>query len=72
MQSSDELRREIEALRDRTFKLSAAILRISVNLDVSTVLREVIEKVWSLSQFGSYFRRGDILVSWADSVPIQS
>ena len=72
MQSNDELRREIEALRDRTSKLSAAILRVSVNLDVRTVLQEVFERAWSLSQFVSYFRRGDILVSWADSVPVQS
>ena len=34
MQSSDEPRREIEALRDRISKLSAAILRINVSLDV--------------------------------------
>ena len=45
MQSPDELRQEIEALQDRIFKLSAAILRISVSLDVRTVLQEVVERV---------------------------
>ena len=37
MKSSDDLRREIEALRDRISKLSAAILRISESLDVSRI-----------------------------------
>ena len=43
MQSPDELRRENEALRDRISKFSAAILRISVSLGVSTVLQQVAE-----------------------------
>ena len=38
-----ELRQEYEALRDRTSRLSAAILRISASLDLDTVLREVVE-----------------------------
>ena len=49
MQSSDELRRENEALRDRISKLSAAILRISVSLDVSTVLQEAVESACALT-----------------------
>ena len=38
LQSPDELRQEIETLRDRNSWLIAAILRISVSLDVSIVL----------------------------------
>ena len=49
MHSRDELRREIETLRDRISKLSAAILRISVSLDVSTVLQEVVESACALT-----------------------
>ncbi len=41
MQSPDEVRQEVEALRNRISKLSAAILRISVSLDVRTVLQEI-------------------------------
>ena len=36
-----ELSRENEALRDRISKLSAAILRISVSLDVNAVFHEI-------------------------------
>ena len=49
MQSPDELRRENEALRDRISKLSAAILRISVSLDVSNVLQEAVESACALT-----------------------
>ncbi len=49
MQSPDELKRENEALRDRISKLSAAILRISESLDVSTVLQEVVESACALT-----------------------
>ena len=38
IQSPDELRQEIEGLRDRISKLSADILRISLSLDVRTFL----------------------------------
>lgn len=62
IQNPGELRREIEALRDRISQLNAAILRISVSLDVSAVLHEVVERARSLSQFGSYIRRSDVLV----------
>ena len=43
MSSSDELRREIEGLRDRMSRLSAASLRINASLDLDTVLGEVVE-----------------------------
>ena len=49
MQSPDELRREIETLRDRTSKLSAAVLWISESLDVNTVLQEVVECACALT-----------------------
>ena len=49
MQSPDKLRRKIEALEDRISKLSAAILRISESLDVSTVLQEVVESACALT-----------------------
>ena len=49
MQSPDELRRENETLRDRISKLSAAILRISSSLDLSTVLREVVDGARALT-----------------------
>ena len=39
----DDLRREIEALRDRISRLSAAVLRISASLDLDTVLHEIVE-----------------------------
>ena len=43
LQSPDELRQEIDALRDRISRLNEAILRISRSLDVGTVLRESVE-----------------------------
>ena len=49
MQRQDELRRENEALRDRISKLSAAILRISVSLDVGTVLQEIVKSACALT-----------------------
>ena len=49
MNSPDELRREIEALRGRISGLSAAVLRISASLDVNTVLREVVESARALT-----------------------
>ena len=41
--------REIEALRARVSRLSAAILRISASLDLDTVLREVMESARALT-----------------------
>ncbi len=49
MKNSDELRREIETLRDRISKLTAASLRISASLDVETVLREIMEGARALT-----------------------
>ncbi len=41
--NSDELLREIDRLRDRMSRLSAAILRINASLNLDTVLGEVVE-----------------------------
>ncbi len=43
------LQREIEALRERTSALSAAIPRISATLDLHTVLAEVVESARTLA-----------------------
>jgi DNA-binding response OmpR family regulator/signal transduction histidine kinase len=43
MTGNDELRQEIGRLRERMSRLSAASLRISENLDLETVLREVVD-----------------------------
>ena len=43
MNSSDERKREVEALRERISSLSGAVLRISASLDVGTVLRETVD-----------------------------
>ena len=43
MNRSDELRRQIEALQERVSRLSAAVLRISISLDLDTVLQEVVD-----------------------------
>ena len=45
-----ELREEIAALRDRTSRLNAAILRISASLDLDTVLREVVDGARALTR----------------------
>ena len=55
MQRPGELRRKNEALGDR-------ISRISVSLDVRTVLEEEFERVWSLSLVGLCSQRCDVLV----------
>ena len=54
MGSSDALRRENEALRDRISRLNEAILRINGSLDLSTVLREVVDSARALTgaQYG--------------------
>ena len=49
MKSREELMREIEVLRDRISKLSAASLRISASLDLDTVLYEVVESARALT-----------------------
>ena len=49
MTGTAELQREIEALRDRSSRLSAAILRISASLDPNTVLHEVVESARELT-----------------------
>ena len=49
MTRPDALRRENEALRDRLARLSAAILRISASLDVTTVLHEVVDSARALT-----------------------
>ncbi len=49
MAESDDLKRENEALRTRSATLNAAILRISVSLDLDTVLREVADSARALT-----------------------
>ncbi len=46
---SGELRREIEALRERVSRLSAAVLRASASLDLDTVLQEVVDAARALT-----------------------
>ena len=46
---SGELRREIEALRERVSRLSAAVLRASASLDLDTVLQEVVDSARALT-----------------------
>ena len=46
---SDDLKREIEALRTRSATLNAAILRINASLDLDTVLEEVMESARALT-----------------------
>ena len=49
MESTDELKREIEALRARISNLSGAVLRVSASLDVDTVLKEIAENARALT-----------------------
>ena len=49
MTTSDDAKRQIEALRERISTLSAAILRISTTQDLDTVLREVVESARGLT-----------------------
>ena len=46
---SSELQREIEALRERVSRLSAAVLRASASLDLDTVLQEVVDSARALT-----------------------
>ena len=48
-ESTDELRRQIEALEERVSKLCGAVLRINASLDLETVLNEVIESARALT-----------------------
>ena len=49
MTSNDDPAREIEALRERNSRLSAASLRIGSSLDLDTVLREIAESARALT-----------------------
>ena len=49
MTESDDLKREIAALRRRVATLNAAILRINASLDLDTVLDEVVESARALT-----------------------
>ncbi len=49
MKSTNDLKREIELLRDRLSRLSGASLRVSENLDVTTVLGAVIDNARALT-----------------------
>ena len=49
LKSRDELTSEIEVLRDRISRLSAASLRISASLDPNTVLSEVVDSACALT-----------------------
>ncbi len=49
MTGIDALRREVEALRERSSQLNTAILRISASLDVDTVLNEVVASARTLT-----------------------
>jgi len=45
----DELRQEVERLRERSSKLNSVILRINASLDVNTVLREIVDSARALT-----------------------
>ncbi|MCY3814633.1 MAG: response regulator [Gammaproteobacteria bacterium] len=49
MQESDDLQREVRALRERVAALSAAVLRVSDSLDLATVLQEVVDSARALT-----------------------
>ena len=49
MTQADDLRQEIETLRDRLSRLSEASLRINESLDLDTVLQEVLDSARSLT-----------------------
>ena len=46
---SNDSRRQIEALRERMSRLSAAVLRASASLDLDTVLQEVVDSACALT-----------------------
>ena len=49
MSSADDTRRELEALRERTSALNAAVLRVSASLDLATVLQEAVDTARALT-----------------------
>ena len=49
MREDDRLRVENDSLRERLSKLTEAILRISENLDLDTVLQEIVDSACSLT-----------------------
>ena len=49
LRNHDELKRENEALRNRCSNLCAAVLRINTSLEVTTVLREVVDSARALT-----------------------
>ena len=49
MNSPDDTRRKLEALKERTSSLSAAILRVNASLDLATVLQEVVDAARALT-----------------------
>ena len=61
LKSRDELMQEIEVLRDRISKLSAASLRISASLDLDVVLTEIVEsaRVLTGARWGAITTIGD-------------
>ena len=61
MGSSDDHRKQIDELRDRISRLSAASVRISASLDLGTVLREVVDSARSLTgaRYGVIATTGD-------------
>jgi len=61
LESRDELMQEIEVLRDRISKLSAASLRISASLDLDVVLTEIVEsaRVLTGARWGAITTIGD-------------
>ena len=48
-ENSGELKWQLEALRERVARLSAAVLRVSGSLDLETVLQEVVESARALT-----------------------
>ena len=52
MPNADDLQREIDDLRERLSRLSAASLRITEDLDLDTVLREVLAEACTLTNAG--------------------
>ena len=61
MRSLDDYRKQIDELRDRISRLSAASVRISASLDLGTVLREVVDSARSLTgaRYGAIATTGD-------------
>ena len=61
LRHSDDHRKQIDELRDRISRLSAASVRISASLDLGTVLREVVDSARSLTgaRYGLITTTGD-------------